>query len=78
MWDFVMDKVALEQVFPECFGFPCQSSFQQLLHIHQLYSGAGTISQRVADVPSGLSLTPPQETIKKNNNNISEGSPTLE
>jgi hypothetical protein len=25
-------------------------------------SGAGTIGQLVADVPSGLSLTPPQET----------------
>jgi hypothetical protein len=27
-------------------------------------SGAGTIGQTVADVPSGLSLTPPQETKK--------------
>jgi hypothetical protein len=27
---------------------------------------AGTIGQLVADVPSGLSLTPPQETKKKN------------
>jgi hypothetical protein len=27
-------------------------------------SGAGTIGQLVADVPSGLSLTPPQETKK--------------
>jgi hypothetical protein len=31
MWDFVVDKVALGQVFSEYFGFPCQSSFQQLL-----------------------------------------------
>jgi hypothetical protein len=31
MWDFVADKVALEQVFSEYFGFPCQSSFHQLL-----------------------------------------------
>jgi hypothetical protein len=31
MWDFVVDKVALGQVFFEYFGFPCQSSFHQLL-----------------------------------------------
>jgi hypothetical protein len=29
-------------------------------------SGAGTIGQLVADVPTGLRLTPPQETDKKN------------
>jgi hypothetical protein len=57
---FVVDKVALEQVFSEYFGFPCQFSFHQLLHTHHLLSGAGTIVQLVADVPSGLSLTPPQ------------------
>jgi hypothetical protein len=27
---FVVDKVALGQVFSEYFGFPCQSSFHQL------------------------------------------------
>jgi hypothetical protein len=31
---FVMDKVALVQVFSEYFGFPCQSSFHQILHPH--------------------------------------------
>jgi hypothetical protein len=31
MWDFVVDKVALGQVLSEYFGFPCQSSFHQLL-----------------------------------------------
>jgi hypothetical protein len=31
MWDFVVDKVALGQVFSEYFGFPCQISFHQLL-----------------------------------------------
>jgi hypothetical protein len=31
MWDFVVDKLALGQVFSEYFGFPCQSSFHQLL-----------------------------------------------
>jgi hypothetical protein len=53
--------VALGQVFSEYFGSPCQFSFHRLLHIHHhLASGAGTIGQLVADVPSGLSLTPQQ------------------
>jgi hypothetical protein len=43
---FVVDKVALGQVFSEYFSFPCQSSFHQLLHSHHpLSSGAGTIGQ---------------------------------
>jgi hypothetical protein len=60
---FAVDKVALGQVFSKYFGFPCQFSFHQMLDTH-LSSGAGTIGQLVADVPSGLSLTPPQD-IKK-------------
>jgi hypothetical protein len=59
---FVVDKVALGQVFSEYFDFPYQFSFHRLLHIHHLLSGAGTVDQLVADVPSGLTLTPPQET----------------
>jgi hypothetical protein len=31
---FVVDKVALGQVFSEYFGFPCQTSFHQILHHH--------------------------------------------
>jgi hypothetical protein len=54
---FVVDKVALEQVFSKYFDFPCQFSFHRLLHIHHLSSGACTTGQLVADVPSGLSLT---------------------
>jgi hypothetical protein len=61
----VVDKVALEQVFSEYFGFPCQFSFHQLLHTHHLSSRAGKIGQLVTDVPSGLSLTTPQETKLK-------------
>jgi hypothetical protein len=61
---FVMDKLALGQVFSEYFGFPWQFSFR-LLHAHHISSGAGTIGQLVADVPSELSVTPPQETYKK-------------
>jgi hypothetical protein len=53
---FVVEKMALEQVFSEYFGFPCQFSFHLLLHTRSLSSGAGTIGQLVADVPSGLSL----------------------
>jgi hypothetical protein len=46
MWDFVVNKVALGQVFSEYFGYPCQSSFHQFLHNHHhLSSGAGTIGQ---------------------------------
>jgi hypothetical protein len=37
---FVVDNMALGQVFSEYFGFPCQS-FHQLLH-HHPSSGAGT------------------------------------
>jgi hypothetical protein len=61
----VVDKFALGQVFSEYLGFPCQFSFHRLFHIHlHLSSGAGTISQLLADVPSGLNLTLPQETKK--------------
>jgi hypothetical protein len=45
--------VELGQFFSEYFGFPYQFSFHRLLH---------TISQTVADVRNGLSLTPHQET----------------
>jgi hypothetical protein len=58
---FVVDKVALGQVSSEYLGFPCQFSFHRLLHTHHPPSGAGIIGQLVANVPSGLSLTPPQE-----------------
>jgi hypothetical protein len=48
--------------FPPSTSVPFfQFSFHRLLHIHRLSSGAGTIGQIVADVPSGLSLTSPQE-----------------
>jgi hypothetical protein len=32
--EFVVDKVALGQVFSEYFDFPCQSSFHQKLFYH--------------------------------------------
>jgi hypothetical protein len=46
---FVVDIVALGQVFSEYFGLPSQFSFQQMLHTHVTY-GAGTIGQLVASV----------------------------
>jgi hypothetical protein len=60
----MVDKVALGQVFSENFGFHCQFSFHRELHTHHLPSGAGTIGQIVAGVPSGRSLTPTQEKLK--------------
>jgi hypothetical protein len=56
---FMVDKVALGQGFAEYFDFSCQFEFHRLLqNLHHLSSGAGTIGQTVAAVPSGLSLTP--------------------
>jgi hypothetical protein len=61
----MVDKVALGQVFSEYFGFPCQLSFHQLLHIHVIIRGWYSRSV-VAGVPSGLivSLIPPHELKK--------------
>jgi hypothetical protein len=60
---FVVDKVTLEQVYSEYFGFPCQFSFHRLLGTrHHLSSVVGTIVEIVADVPNRLSFTSPQET----------------
>jgi hypothetical protein len=66
---FVVDKVALRHISSEYFGFLCQFSFYRLLHAYHLSSGADTLGELVADVPSGLSLTPPQETKKKEKKN---------
>jgi hypothetical protein len=62
---FVADKMELEQVSYEYFGFPCQFSLHRLLHTHHVSAGAGTIGQLVADVLSGLSLTQPQKIKTK-------------
>jgi hypothetical protein len=55
------------QVFSEYFVFSCQFSFHRLFHTNHLSSEAATIGKLVADVRSGLSLTPPQETKNKKN-----------
>jgi hypothetical protein len=62
---FVVDEVALRQVFsPSTSVSPANSHFFHMLHGH-LSSGAGIRGPLVADVPSGRSLTPPQEIKKK-------------
>jgi hypothetical protein len=56
---FVVEKVALQQVFSEYFCFPCQFAFHRLLHNHHhLSSGVGTVGQTVTAVPIVLDLTP--------------------
>jgi hypothetical protein len=61
---FMVDKVALGQVFSEYFGFPCQSAFHRLLHNHHRSSGAGTIGQQW---PTNQvdSVSPHPEKLKK-------------
>jgi hypothetical protein len=55
---FVVDKVALGQVFSEYFGLPCQASFHPHNHPGKV--------QLVADVLSGSSwIPPPTNRIKK-------------
>jgi hypothetical protein len=61
----VVDQVALRKVISGYFGFCYQFSFHRLLHTHHhLSSGAGTIDQLEANVPSGLSLTPHPKKLK--------------
>jgi hypothetical protein len=52
------------QVFSEYLSFSCQSFHRLLQAHHHPLSGADTVGQTVADVASGLSLIPPQETKK--------------
>jgi hypothetical protein len=66
MWDLWSTKPHWSRFSPSTSA--CLS-FHRLLHTHHHpSSGAGTIGQIVGDLPSGLSLTPTQETkqTKKN------------
>jgi hypothetical protein len=56
---FVVEKVALGQVFSQYFGFPCQFSFRQLLHNHLSIIWGWYNRPGVATAPRGPSLTPP-------------------
>jgi hypothetical protein len=63
---FEVDKVALGQVFSEYFGFPCQSSFHQLLHNNPHHHLGLCNRPEVAAVPGDVSPTP----LKKKGNPI--------
>jgi hypothetical protein len=52
------------QVFVEYFGFSCQSFHRLPLTLYPS-SGSGTTGQIVADIPSGLRLTPPQNYVAR-------------
>jgi hypothetical protein len=55
--------IRIGQIISEYFFSPCQFLICRLLHTHhRLSSGVSTADQIVANVPSGLNLTPPQET----------------
>jgi hypothetical protein len=60
---FVVDEVALRQVFLRVLRFPLPIVI--LPTAPHSSSGDGTIGQIVSDVPSGVSLIPLQETRKK-------------
>jgi hypothetical protein len=65
---FVVDKMALGQIFSEYFGFPCQSSFHQLLHNnpHHNPHHLGLYNRpEVAAVPGDVSPTPLKKKKKK-------------
>jgi hypothetical protein len=64
MWDLWWTKWHWG-FFSEYFGFPCQSSFHQLLHNHQhRSSGAGTIGQQWPTYQVD-SVSPHLEKLKK-------------
>jgi hypothetical protein len=68
---FVMDKVALEQVFSEYFGFPYQS-FHRLLHNRHHHPGRYNRTFGPLGI-NGLH-SPPPHTHTKNATKILEGS----
>jgi hypothetical protein len=53
---FVVDKMALGQVFSEYFGFPCQPHFIPSTSASSQSLGTGTIGQYMAAVPRGPSM----------------------
>jgi hypothetical protein len=69
---FVVDKVALGQIFSEYFGFPCQSSFHRLLHNHPRSSGTGTIGQQWPTYQLD-SVSPHPEKLKKKEKRFGDG-----
>jgi hypothetical protein len=62
---FVVDKVALGRVFSEYFGFPCQSSFHQILHHHNHLGQAKQANQWLPCQVDPVGLHPPLSELKK-------------
>jgi hypothetical protein len=62
-----VDKEAEGQVLAEYFGFSCHSFHRLANTQHHSSSGADTIDQLVADVPSVQSLTQILKTNKQTN-----------
>jgi hypothetical protein len=58
--EFVVHKAELGQIFSEYLGFPCHS-FHRLLHSSPSIIRGWYIRQVVAELPSRLNLTPPEE-----------------
>jgi hypothetical protein len=50
--EFVVEKMALGQVFSEYFGFPCQNRSFHQLHHHHIHSGQLAEALPGADHPS--------------------------
>jgi hypothetical protein len=69
MWDFVVDKVVLGQVFSEYFGFPCHSLFHQLLQKSSSLIWGFYNRPEVAAVPRDL-VPPIIENNKKKSRNF--------
>jgi hypothetical protein len=57
---FVVDKLELGHAFSECFS----QSFYRRLYTHHPSSEIGTIGEIVAEVRTGFSLNPTQESEK--------------
>jgi hypothetical protein len=67
---FVVDKVALRQVFSEYFGFPCLLAIHRLLHDHHhLSSGARIIGQN-SDRSTTWTASPHEKNKKVIKNNV--------
>jgi hypothetical protein len=65
MWDLWWTKLHWRMISPSTSVSPANhfTDCSTLIIIH--HPRVGTVGQTVADVPSGLSLSPPQETKKK-------------
>jgi hypothetical protein len=64
MWDLWWTYWRWGRFSPSTSVSPTNSHTTNCFLTHHLSSEAGTIGQLVADVPSGLSFTPPHETKK--------------